>query len=295
MARALPAPRRGAAPLCAPPTPPPPRRGRAAARACPAAPPRAPARRHRPAAAAPPPPRRGRATARAGPSFASSDSDVVVVGAGVGGLSCAALLAMHGLDVTVAEAHTVVGGAAHAYSRRGFHFESGPSLYAGMAARGAGANPLAHVLQAIEEPLELVEYAEWQVFCPEVPGGIVTTTGARGFDELLTRAAGPEALRQWRAFQAHVEPLSRAATALPPAAIRLDAGVVRSAARFLPALARAAPRLGQLTGPFSNVMDAGGLTDLFARNWCDLLCWLLSGLDSRGTIAAEVAFMFAEW
>jgi NADPH-dependent 2,4-dienoyl-CoA reductase/sulfur reductase-like enzyme len=138
MARALPAPLRGAAPLGAPPTPP------------------------------PPPPRRRRAIARAGPSFASSDSDVVVVGAGIGGLSCAALLAMHGLDVTVAEAHTAVGGAAHAYSRRGFHFESGPSLYAGMAARGAGANPLAHVLQAIEEPLELVEYDEWQVFCPEV-------------------------------------------------------------------------------------------------------------------------------
>ena len=33
----------------------------------------------------------------------------------------------------------------------GFHFESGPSLYSGMASTGRSANPLAHVLQAIDE------------------------------------------------------------------------------------------------------------------------------------------------
>lgn len=43
----------------------------------------------------------------------SHEADVVVIGAGIGGLSCAAILAKYGLDVTVLESHDVVGGAAH--------------------------------------------------------------------------------------------------------------------------------------------------------------------------------------
>lgn len=40
-------------------------------------------------------------------------TDVVVIGAGIGGLSCAAMLAKYGLDVTVLESHSIPGGAAH--------------------------------------------------------------------------------------------------------------------------------------------------------------------------------------
>lgn len=41
------------------------------------------------------------------------EADVVVIGSGIGGLSCAALLAKYGLDVTVLESHGAIGGAAH--------------------------------------------------------------------------------------------------------------------------------------------------------------------------------------
>lgn len=41
------------------------------------------------------------------------EADVVVIGSGIGGLSCAALLAKYGLDVTVLESHYAIGGAAH--------------------------------------------------------------------------------------------------------------------------------------------------------------------------------------
>lgn len=50
----------------------------------------------------------------------------------------------------------------------GFHFESGPSLYSGMAARGRAANPLSHVLQAIGEPLDLIEYNCWNLVLASV-------------------------------------------------------------------------------------------------------------------------------
>ena len=33
--------------------------------------------------------------------------------------------------------------------------------------RGQGANPIAHVLQAIGEPLDLIEYNRWNVILPE--------------------------------------------------------------------------------------------------------------------------------
>ena len=33
--------------------------------------------------------------------------------------------------------------------------------------RGRGANPIAHVLQALGEDLELLEYDQWQVLLPE--------------------------------------------------------------------------------------------------------------------------------
>jgi hypothetical protein len=39
------------------------------------------------------------------------------------------------VQVTVCESHSIPGGAAHAWVQDGYHFESGPSLYSGMAAR----------------------------------------------------------------------------------------------------------------------------------------------------------------
>ena len=63
----------------------------------------------------------------------SHDTEVVVIGAGIGGLCAGALLAKYGKKVTVVEAHDVPGGAAHSWHRDGFTFESGPSLYSGMS------------------------------------------------------------------------------------------------------------------------------------------------------------------
>ena len=57
--------------------------------------------------------------------------DVAVIGSGIGGLVTAGLLARYGRRVLLCESHTLAGGAAHAFERQGFVFDSGPSFYCG--------------------------------------------------------------------------------------------------------------------------------------------------------------------
>ncbi|KUG20562.1 MAG: phytoene desaturase [Methanomicrobiaceae archaeon] len=55
--------------------------------------------------------------------------NVVIVGAGFGGLSAAALLARQGFDVTVLEKNEQPGGRASTYREGGYSFDMGPSWY----------------------------------------------------------------------------------------------------------------------------------------------------------------------
>jgi phytoene dehydrogenase-like protein len=59
----------------------------------------------------------------------SSSYDAIVIGAGVGGLICANLLARAGLSVLLIEQHTVVGGYCSTFTRRGFTFDAASHFY----------------------------------------------------------------------------------------------------------------------------------------------------------------------
>ena len=73
------------------------------------------------------------------------EADVVVIGSGIGGLCCGALLARYQQEVMVLESHDRPGGAAHSFNIKGYEFDSGPSLFSGLQSRGLQANPLAQV------------------------------------------------------------------------------------------------------------------------------------------------------
>jgi phytoene dehydrogenase-like protein len=221
----------------------------------------------------------------------NTEVDAIVIGSGIGGLSCAAMLAKYGLSVIVCESHSIPGGAAHSFERNGFKFDSGPSLYSGLSYRPS-SNPLKHVLDAIGADLPCVNYNTWGCCLPE--GDFDATVGADHFCEVLALFRGPAAVAEWRELQRVMLPLSQAATALPPAALRFDWGLPVAIGRFAPGLLPHAASMLKLTGSFRQIMD-GVVRDPFVRNWLDLLCFLLSGLPAEGTIAAEMAFMFAEW
>ena len=218
-------------------------------------------------------------------------TDVVVIGSGIGGLSCAAVLARYGFDVIVCESHSIPGGAAHAFERNGFKFDSGPSLYSGLS-YSPSANPLRQVLDAIGSDLKCVTYNTWGCRLPE--GDFDTSVGAEQFCEVLTKLRGDDAVAQWQHLQRVMEPLARAAIAIPPAALRFDIGAAITVSRFAPSLAKHTANIRKLTGPFSRIME-GVVQDPFIHNWLNMLCFLLSGLPADGTNAAEVAFMFADW
>jgi len=62
--------------------------------------------------------------------------DVIVIGAGIGGLSAAALLAKAGKSVLLVERHDRPGGYAHGFRRRDYHFDSGVHLVSGCGTQG---------------------------------------------------------------------------------------------------------------------------------------------------------------
>src|SRR5687767_12536059 len=58
------------------------------------------------------------------------DTEVVVVGGGIGGLTVASLLAARGVDVCLLERESSVGGCAAPLEKFGYSFEQGYGLYA---------------------------------------------------------------------------------------------------------------------------------------------------------------------
>ncbi len=218
-------------------------------------------------------------------------TEVIIIGSGVGGLCCAALLAKYGFQVTVCESHAIAGGAAHSFDRDGFKFDSGPSLYSGLS-YSPSPNPLRQVLDAIEEDVEWVNYDTWGCLLPE--GTFDTKVGGEQFCEILQKLRGDRAVAEWKHLQEVMKPLASAAIALPPAAVRFDLGAILTVGGHLPNVTRYFFDVLKLTGPYSNILEEN-VTDPFIRNWLDLLCFLLSGLPANATIAAEVAFMFADW
>ncbi len=217
--------------------------------------------------------------------------DVVVIGSGIGGLCCAALLAKYGYGVTVCESHSIAGGAAHSFERDGYKFDSGPSLYSGLSSSPTN-NPLRQVLDVIGEDLEWANYNVWGCRLPE--GDFNAYVGADHFAGILKELRGESAVAQWRKLQAEMKPLAEAVNALPSLAMRFDLGAAMSMGQYLPNTLGHLPNILRMTGPFSKIMD-GIVSDPFIRNWMDLLSFLLSGLPASGTVGAEMAFMFAEW
>lgn len=69
----------------------------------------------------------------------------VIIGSGLGGLSCGVILARNGYDVTILEQHFQIGGCLQCFSRKGVKFETGMH-FIGSASPGQTLNKLMRFL-----------------------------------------------------------------------------------------------------------------------------------------------------
>jgi C-3',4' desaturase CrtD len=115
--------------------------------------------------------------------------EVLVVGAGVGGLTTAALLAARGVRVCVLERESRAGGCATPFAHGGYEFDAGAGLYAGWQADEIHARVFAELPVAPPEARRLEP--AYVVRLPDMTDVRVGGASAEEFAATL-RAAFPE-------------------------------------------------------------------------------------------------------
>ena len=86
------------------------------------------------------------------------DYDIVVIGAGISGLTAASLLAKRNLKVCVVEAQYKPGGSCGIFKRKDVVFEQGAAMIYGFNERGF--SPHRFVFNALEESIDIIRHDE---------------------------------------------------------------------------------------------------------------------------------------
>ena len=190
--------------------------------------------------------------------------EVVVVGGGIGGLTCAALLAARGARVCLVERATRAGGCAASFEHLGHEFETGAGLYAGWGPSGLHERVFAELPVAAPEMREVSP-----AYAVRLHGGadVRVGVGSEEFFETL-RASFPEcadhAVSFYQDASQTADALRRAARRAPALAnlsglqlMRLAASEPRLAPRILKARGDTASRhLGLTSERFRRFVDA---------------------------------------
>lgn len=98
--------------------------------------------------------------------MSDSRSDVIVIGAGISGLTCAALLAKSGLKVKLLEQHYQPGGSCGAFRRNGVTFDQGTAMLYGFGS--TGSNPHRYIMSELEEEIEVIKHE--MLYCLKYDG-----------------------------------------------------------------------------------------------------------------------------
>ncbi|MEM9808370.1 MAG: NAD(P)/FAD-dependent oxidoreductase [Cyanobacteria bacterium P01_D01_bin.56] len=217
--------------------------------------------------------------------------DVVVIGSGIGGLVAAGLLARYGRRVIVCESHTLPGGAAHAFHRQGFTFDSGPSFYCGLADPNS-CNPLREVLAVLGESIEAIAYDPLGHY--HFPDRTLAIYGDAERYQTSLAEVSPQAANELQILTAKMLAIYRPLGSIPTLALRADGWLFPLLLqRFPKAMVQLLPQLRGLGRSMGDFVDET-VRDPWLRRLIDLECFLLSGMKAHETVAPEMAFMFGE-
>ena len=194
--------------------------------------------------------------------------DILVIGAGIGGLTAAALLASAGYRVLALEGHTEPGGCASSFERKRpngdrFIFDVGATLFAGFGP--GGAHHWVGRKLGITWPVRRLEPA-MEVWLPDrrvTRWGDERWVGER-------RAAFPtqawEAERFWREQERIADIAWRFAARQPPVPPETPADLLGMSVRARPEMALLFPQLWRTVG---QALEAHGITDRRLRTFVD--------------------------
>jgi len=142
----------------------------------------------------------------------NSKDRIVIIGAGIGGLTTAALLARAGLDVTVLEAHVYPGGCAGTFYHKQYRFDAGATLAGGFYPGG----PMDVVAKAVGIEQWPAHAAE-EAMVVHLPRGLAVTRygDERRWDE-HARAFGPQSRTFWQWQERTADALWDLALRTPP-------------------------------------------------------------------------------
>eukprot|EP00230_Micromonas_polaris_P011295 CAMPEP_0197124096 /NCGR_PEP_ID=MMETSP1390-20130617/7432_1 /TAXON_ID=38833 /ORGANISM="Micromonas sp., Strain CCMP2099" /LENGTH=573 /DNA_ID=CAMNT_0042566203 /DNA_START=26 /DNA_END=1747 /DNA_ORIENTATION=+ len=229
-------------------------------------------------------------------SSTSNDADVIIIGSGVGGLTAGALLAHYGRKVLILESHYATGGAAHGFQKKTdvgeFRFDTGPSFFAGLTTINA-LNPLASILTLVGEPIDTVKYDPLGTF--HLEKGKPGLRRHADLSKLVTEVEkfSPNGAAQLAAAVPRIREMYGALSGLPTPALRADWKVgLMIASRYMKSMAKLGPYAAILPNPTVGLLDFLNIKDPWMRRLADLECYLLSGVDANGTVAAEFAAVF---
>src|SRR5437867_5654157 len=111
-----------------------------------------------------------------------SSYDAIIIGAGVGGLFCANLLAREGLKVLLLERHYMLGGFCSTFRRKGFIFDAATHFYPLL---GNPTTLTGKLLQDLEIPTEWIKMDPVDQFhLPSMPSFAVPADLGQYLDKL---------------------------------------------------------------------------------------------------------------
>ncbi|HUX98979.1 MAG TPA: NAD(P)-binding protein, partial [Candidatus Deferrimicrobium sp.] len=134
--------------------------------------------------------------------------DCIIVGAGMGGLTAAALLAHKGVDTLLIEQHYLPGGACGSLKWMGQTFDTGAALLFGFGSGGEEFAPHRYVMNVLEEPINMIQHDSiYRCNFKNDEGKLIYVTFWNEFDRFFDELKGafPEYGTELRNFYEYLE------------------------------------------------------------------------------------------
>lgn len=163
----------------------------------------------------------------------SHSADVIVVGAGIGGLTVAALLQHAGFHTLTFEQHTTAGGSASLFRKKGYTFDAGASMFYGFGSNEESGSLNLHTrifqrlgisLKTIPDPVQIHYH---------LPNGFEVVTyydRERFLSELIQRF--PREAKGIRAFYDELEKVFQIIRTFPAGSLEDPVHLLRLATKY---------------------------------------------------------------